>query len=875
MPRLIDAARAARRFSRATCAITPRPLARRRLALAAAAAGGGALVSCTCGRDSRARCAEGSSGAVDVAAVMAAPMLAVVGTAAYLFGNRSDGGGPNDSSRGSSSAVASQKSRTHQVGSEPMVAEIAARDQLTGEELQGERMAGEQAQHEGLVAETTERDPGAPVHSATSEPEVPMVSEGRANTPEPPEPRPVAQNRKPGAPTKRRRKLRPTMTEADVRALMEEFDVNRDGRIDEDELRAVAFSAGLALENEDVQACIRALDTNGDGYIDEVELAQWLVQEDADGGKRVSNAPYELRARLVAHRCGRALSRQANLVTARLLLGDDADEALAEAALQRAKTRGNGGLLGGTPKSLEESDRIRACLDEVSLLDSLSRAKKERLVQAFRSRHYTAGEQIITQGQVGDAFYILQRGACRVIQHDAVGSDSAASKELRVLRAGAHFGELALKNNTVRSATVEAIENSLILELKAADFQAIIGSLMHVINFTEWVTADKVVAGKSGGGGSSGSPLKLGPKAARGHGDVFNAGSPLEVFRNHKVASYEARLRRLSSPGKVFAYFASVETEDGNQMMMGTDFLAALGVLHPHVVAGQQDEIDEAGKQFTTMIMPRESSTNSNGLLISYAEFRFFRSLLSIRASDLEMAFHLFDRDENGSISRDEFVHMFSALSGESAVDVHAVSVAFFDKLNQQLDAKGGISFAAFSKWLTTLHSELVRLEFLNWATDSSGDGKVDSLSGSDFGRMVVHLVASAGYDVKEHRRRRIGMADKLATARVGLADFAQFSAVLVELEQVEAAIGLSASSATGLVNRTTLERGIDAAFGGQVALPATIIDVIFTVLDGDGDGWLSTDELFGTLRERRRATNGAAVDRGSAYSCFMACVSS
>jgi Ca2+-binding EF-hand superfamily protein len=325
----------------------------------------------------------------------------------------------------------------------------------------------------------------------------------------------------------------------------------------------------------------------------------------------------------------------------------------------------------------------------------------------------------------------------------------------------------------------------------------------------------------------------------------------------------------------VFAYFASVETEDGNQMMMGTDFLAALGVLHPHVVAGQQDEIDKAGKHFTAMITSRGASTNSNGVLISYAEFRFFKSLLSIRASDLEMAFHMFDRDENGFISRDEFVHMFSALSGQSVVNVHAVSVAFFDKLNQELHAKGGVSFEAFSTWLTTLQSELVRLEFLNWATDSSGDGKVDSLSGLDFGRMVVHLVASAGYDIKEHRRRRIGMSDKLATARVGLADFAQFSVVLAELEQVEAAVSLSTSGATGLVDRTTLERGIDAVFGGQVALPATIIDVIFTVLDGDGDGLLSADELFGTLRERRHATNGAAVDRGSAYSCFVACVSS
>lgn len=870
MPRLVDVARAARRCSRT--AITPR----RRLALALAASGGGALVSCTCGTE-RATCTESSSGTADAAAVMAAPMLAAVGAAAYLFGRRSDDGG-------------SPKVSPH-VDSERVAAEKAGSDLAVDKLQDDERAAIEGPECERVTSDNAlELGSSSLARTAPSEPQLLMASDGPAINSGPDT---FAQGRKSSAPPKRRRKLRANLTEADARAIMEEFDVNRDGRIDKDELMSLAYSVGLALDQQDVEACVRALDADGDGSIDEFELARWLVQQDADGDKLVSNAPYELRARLIAHRCGRALSRQANLVTARLLLGDDADEHLAEAAIQRAN--GNGGL-GGTPKSLEESERIRACLDEVSLLDSLSRVKKERLVQAFTSRHYKASEVIFTQGQVGDAFYILQRGACRVIQHDAGGGDIAAVKELRLLRAGAHFGELALKNNTPRSATVEAIENSLVLKLKVADFKAILGPLLHAINFTEWATADKIVSGnRVGGGGSAKSPPKLGPKAARGHGDVFNAGSPLEVYRYRKVAEYESRLRRLSSPGKVFAYFATVETEDGEQMMLGTDFLAALGVLHPHVVAGQQDQIDKAGKHFTTMLTQGGTAKASNGMLISYAEFRFFRSLLSIRPSDLEMAFQMFDCDEDGSIDCDEFIHMFSILSEQSSAQTHGVAGALFDKVNQWSiteghhgravhqsrqplqtssgNSAGGVSFQEFAAWLTTLQYELVRLEFLNWATDSSGDGKVDSLSASDFGRMVVHLVSSAGHSVKEHRRRRAEMSDKLAVTRIGLAEFAQFSAVLAQLEQVEAAVGLSTLGGTGRVDRNTLERAVDAAFAGQLALPATIIEVLFTVLDADGDGWLSTDELFGTLRERR-ATNGAALDRGSAYSCFSACLS-
>ena len=884
---------------------------------------------------------------------MAAPVLAIVGTAAYLLGSGGASRTRPDAEPGQAPAPEAEAGgpTDAQPERDPADAREAA-DAAAG--------AGAAAASEEVVEGALVGDPAKPeqalARSATPEAQPPPAPAPSGNPGLPP----VAPSQPAPSPpvAKRRRKLRPVLTEAEVHALLEEFDVNRDGRIDADELRDLASAVGLALDDQDVEDCIRALDTDGDGSIDEFELARWLVQQDEDGAKRTSNAPYELRARLIARSCGRALTRQANLATAQLLLGDEADEALAEAAILRAKAHNSGdGAAGGGLKSPEESERIRACLDQVSLLDPLSRAKKERLVRAFRSRHFQAGEQIITQGKVGDAFYILQRGACRVVKEEFAAGDGATLKELRVLHAGAHFGELALKNNTVRSATVEAVQPSLVLELKAGDFKAIIGPLLHVIHFTEWATAGKVVSdsrdsrgGASGGNATYSSsssssssssetkraPPKLGPRAATG--EVFSSGSHLEVFRNRKVVEYEARLRRLSSPGKVFAYYASVETEEGEQMMTGTDFLKALGVLHTHVVAGQQGEVDEAAKRFTARIMSgaqendkgngdgnagAASTTDGTGKgegkgrgggLISFAEYVFFRSLLSIKPSDLEMAFQIFDRNEDGLIGRDEFIHMFSTLSrggGPSsssssssssstgsadsttmaamAADVLDGSPVFSQWFGNRAAAGGGggggISFAKFSAWLTALQSELIRLEFLNWATDSSGDGKVDSLSASDFGRMVVQLVASAGFDVKEHRRRRAEMSDDLAMARVSLADFARFSLMLAQLELVEAALDLvatsssaggssSSSSSSSAIDRATFERGIYAALGPDAALPPTIIDVLFTVLDGDSDGKLSRDELCGTLRERRRALGGAALERPSAYSCFAACFS-
>jgi hypothetical protein len=289
------------------------------------------------------------------------------------------------------------------------------------------------------------------------------------------------------APKKRRKPPpQPALTEGAVHALFVEFDVNRDGRIDEDEMRDLAFAAGLALEPTDVQECIRALDADGDGAIDEAEFARWLVQQDGDGKRRVTDATVELRARLVARRLGRVLTKRANQATASLLLSDDGGDDTDVAHGLRAKTASH------KLKSREESEKIRACLDRVGFLDSVSPAKKEQLVRAFQSRHFSAGQAIIEQGKVGNAFYVVQRGTCKVLvstqsnaasdrssgtflsfslslislislpdfsHFDATGSESSAEhpeqKELRLLRAGAHFGEIALLNHTLRSATVE------------------------------------------------------------------------------------------------------------------------------------------------------------------------------------------------------------------------------------------------------------------------------------------------------------------------------------------------------------------------------------------------------------------------------------
>ena len=64
---------------------------------------------------------------------------------------------------------------------------------------------------------------------------------------------------------------------------------------------------------------------------------------------------------------------------------------------------------------------------------------------------YSDGDAIITQGEVGDCMYVVQSGEVEVV-HRGTGDE----QRLAVLTAGDFFGEMAVFEKEVRSATVRA-----------------------------------------------------------------------------------------------------------------------------------------------------------------------------------------------------------------------------------------------------------------------------------------------------------------------------------------------------------------------------------------------------------------------------------
>jgi NADH dehydrogenase len=119
--------------------------------------------------------------------------------------------------------------------------------------------------------------------------------------------------------------------------------------------------------------------------------------------------------------------------------------------------------------------RVRVALDWT--LDLVFRRNLVQL-KVFRTEkvdraHFEPGEAIVTQGEIGDKFYIIARGKVEVLREQ----DDARSVSLATLGPGEYFGEVALLKALPRTATVRALEPTDVLAMGRGDFAAVAQSL--------------------------------------------------------------------------------------------------------------------------------------------------------------------------------------------------------------------------------------------------------------------------------------------------------------------------------------------------------------------------------------------------------------
>jgi hypothetical protein len=122
--------------------------------------------------------------------------------------------------------------------------------------------------------------------------------------------------------------------------------------------------------------------------------------------------------------------------------------------------------LVGLPRMRSLDQRLRRpagldLLEAITMFAPLTPGVVESLARSLIRVSVPAGEVVVREGTDADRFYVIESGLVEVTQNGAV---------LRREDAGDFFGEIGLLRDVPRTATITAVEDTVLLALERADF---------------------------------------------------------------------------------------------------------------------------------------------------------------------------------------------------------------------------------------------------------------------------------------------------------------------------------------------------------------------------------------------------------------------
>lgn len=106
-------------------------------------------------------------------------------------------------------------------------------------------------------------------------------------------------------------------------------------------------------------------------------------------------------------------------------------------------------------------------IENFQFFKTLTSKQKETLSNCMHSQSFRKSDKIVQEGEIGNCMYFIKEGSVSITKKDV---------HIRNLLKNEYFGEQALFNNDLRTATVTAIENIVCLVLNKDDLQATLGS---------------------------------------------------------------------------------------------------------------------------------------------------------------------------------------------------------------------------------------------------------------------------------------------------------------------------------------------------------------------------------------------------------------
>jgi hypothetical protein len=120
------------------------------------------------------------------------------------------------------------------------------------------------------------------------------------------------------------------------------------------------------------------------------------------------------------------------------------------------------------PRVLQQVDELCQSIPEFADMKAHERKLMVEVLQPFTAE---PGTRFITQGDEGDAMYILAVGQCKA----SISKPGQPDQEVMRYKPGDYFGELALMDKAPRAANVDAVTDITCLRIAAREFHRVLG----------------------------------------------------------------------------------------------------------------------------------------------------------------------------------------------------------------------------------------------------------------------------------------------------------------------------------------------------------------------------------------------------------------
>lgn len=135
--------------------------------------------------------------------------------------------------------------------------------------------------------------------------------------------------------------------------------------------------------------------------------------------------------------------------------------------------------------AFEKRKMYEGFLEEVPLLASLKPYERAKIADALETVKFTKGSNIITEGEPGDAFYLLEAG-------EATAYKGGIDHSLKEYTRGDFFGELALLDDKPRAASVVAKTDVKVAKLGRDGFKRLLGPVEGIMRREEYESVDQL-----------------------------------------------------------------------------------------------------------------------------------------------------------------------------------------------------------------------------------------------------------------------------------------------------------------------------------------------------------------------------------------------